>query len=471
MKLKIKLPLVKKIVLLFLLFILFFILISFNQNLAMYRKIKELKAQGFRITPEEFFTKCKDEDNALFVWEEIKNSIKIDKTEVDSWQIRRDIHFEKWDAVPKEHKNTLRKFLNSNTNVLPLLQKAVSLPCLTINPDFSKPMIKWTYPKFPAPDNIQLFIYPRGMLALDDGDVKSAKECCLLGFKIFNRFSKSTTYGLWESYPTRNYDDSIRLLIEIIKSGNADKSFLTEVFKMLDPEIFRTYCYNRYDFYRVMELNALYHYKNGNLNIKELEDYLFEYPNIIHKITRRFIYPKVVFQRQDYMIFNLINLKKDPIIYRKWINESVAKFENSDDYFFLKYFRRSSNSDFNIIRSNLYDFTRLNIARLAVACKLYTMEHEKIPNSLDDLVPKYFEKLPIDIYSGKPYVYKILNNDGFVIYSLGENGKDDIGNNKDIDAFIKIIDAKDNPCDDFFWIGTPEGYLFEYDSFRNMGWV
>ena len=44
-------------------------------------------------------------------------------------------------------------------------------------------------------------------------------------------------------------------------------------------------------------------------------------------------------------------------------------------------------------------------AMLALALEAYKLEHKKLPASLDDLVDKYFETLPLDPYSGQKFVY------------------------------------------------------------------
>lgn len=63
----------------------------------------------------------------------------------------------------------------------------------------------------------------------------------------------------------------------------------------------------------------------------------------------------------------------------------------------------------------------------AIAIKRYQLKHDKVPSSLMALVPDFLDAVPMDVMSGKPLCYK-LNADGtFVLYSTGEDGKDDGG--------------------------------------------
>ena len=63
---------------------------------------------------------------------------------------------------------------------------------------------------------------------------------------------------------------------------------------------------------------------------------------------------------------------------------------------------------------------------VAFALALYHADNGKYPAKLADLAPKYIASVPGDIFSGKPLIYKPTEN-GFVLYSVGENGKDDDG--------------------------------------------
>ena len=65
-------------------------------------------------------------------------------------------------------------------------------------------------------------------------------------------------------------------------------------------------------------------------------------------------------------------------------------------------------------------------AQQAVALRLYRLKHGEYPERLSQLVPDFLDKLPVDPFSGKDYVYR-KDGKGFIVYSLGENMKDDGG--------------------------------------------
>jgi hypothetical protein len=64
--------------------------------------------------------------------------------------------------------------------------------------------------------------------------------------------------------------------------------------------------------------------------------------------------------------------------------------------------------------------------QLAFALAAYHSDSGSYPAKLDALAPKYLEKIPNDLFSGKPLIYR-LEGDGYLLYSVGANGIDDGG--------------------------------------------
>jgi hypothetical protein len=69
-----------------------------------------------------------------------------------------------------------------------------------------------------------------------------------------------------------------------------------------------------------------------------------------------------------------------------------------------------------------------NIVVTAIALKRCELRRHQLPASLDELVPEFLQAVPTDFMAGRPLRYR-RNADGtFLLYSVGENGKDDGGN-------------------------------------------
>ncbi|MEM6392340.1 MAG: hypothetical protein AAF797_06165 [Planctomycetota bacterium] len=91
--------------------------------------------------------------------------------------------------------------------------------------------------------------------------------------------------------------------------------------------------------------------------------------------------------------------------------------------------------------ANLRANQQLELVQLAIALRLYHFDHDRYPATLDALTPRYFAKLPVDRYDGRPLTYK-PGPDGktYLLYTLGRNGQDDGGIHDPRDADLAVGD-------------------------------
>src|SRR5262249_22432328 len=69
---------------------------------------------------------------------------------------------------------------------------------------------------------------------------------------------------------------------------------------------------------------------------------------------------------------------------------------------------------------------------IAFALAAYQRDNGKYPKTLDALAPKYLATVPQDIFSGKALIYR-PSMGGYLLYSVGVNGRDDEGRTYDDD--------------------------------------
>jgi len=65
-------------------------------------------------------------------------------------------------------------------------------------------------------------------------------------------------------------------------------------------------------------------------------------------------------------------------------------------------------------------------ALIACALERYRLAHNQYPERLEALAPEFISTVPQDVIGGEPYIYH-RTNDGFLLYSIGWNEKDDGG--------------------------------------------
>lgn len=71
--------------------------------------------------------------------------------------------------------------------------------------------------------------------------------------------------------------------------------------------------------------------------------------------------------------------------------------------------------------------TERQMTLAAIALKRFHVRHSNWPPSLGALVPEFLAAVPYDYMSAKPLCYHPMADAGYVLYSVGEDGKDDGG--------------------------------------------
>ena len=71
--------------------------------------------------------------------------------------------------------------------------------------------------------------------------------------------------------------------------------------------------------------------------------------------------------------------------------------------------------------------TARRVVVTAIALKRFQLQHGKLPEVLGELAPKFLPTVPIDPYDGKPLRYQPNPDGTYLLYSIGDDGKDDGG--------------------------------------------
>ena len=83
------------------------------------------------------------------------------------------------------------------------------------------------------------------------------------------------------------------------------------------------------------------------------------------------------------------------------------------------------NMEAAVLKSATFDALVLT-ARAGLACRIFKGRTGQYPETLDVLVGSLLSHVPIDPFTGDPLVYR-REGDGFVVYSLGSNLRDNGG--------------------------------------------
>lgn len=81
------------------------------------------------------------------------------------------------------------------------------------------------------------------------------------------------------------------------------------------------------------------------------------------------------------------------------------------------------------IVNDIRKIARIRAARTALAIQRYRSKYNKLPDSIENVIPDYLDSVPLDPFDGQEIRYKKLN-EGYVVYSIGEDQIDDGGREK-----------------------------------------
>ena len=100
---------------------------------------------------------------------------------------------------------------------------------------------------------------------------------------------------------------------------------------------------------------------------------------------------------------------------------------SSDPFFGIFVAPRVAQMNWDLREHLPFAETVSRLAMLACALERQRLLTGTCPETLADLVPGVMEQLPLDPMSGLAFGYRVVANQGFVLYSVGSNGGDDHG--------------------------------------------
>jgi len=100
--------------------------------------------------------------------------------------------------------------------------------------------------------------------------------------------------------------------------------------------------------------------------------------------------------------------------------KSFAQYKYSFSLMAMPNFRRA-------VLTAVHTETERQMLLAAIALERYRLQHGGMPDSLSELIPEFLREGPWDFMAGAPLHYRRLENDDFLLYSTGDDGKDDGG--------------------------------------------
>jgi hypothetical protein len=402
---------------------------NYTAGIRMDRVLRQMKSEGVPLTLRELEPKCPDSDNAALIWKAAEALVQMDPERNLLGDAIQD--FFSGRPLDAGRKGRLRKIIEKQPRVISLIREAAAKPCFKYENDWNKPFYE-----LKNPDAVKMIQSIRllgvgAVLMAEDGRVEEAVEQCLDGM----RFARGTL-----RHPTLiNYlvamADMKQMAVclqEIVSGRELPDTLLSGIGKELDADPWREGLIRSLEGERIMAVETARGESDLDDFGKGVYSWLFRpafksgsiwmlsaYGEYIKAAAAPYFESRAVYERLDrelkentvrYKFIGMLFPQLQTVMFKKATLEAV-----------------------------------LEAARIGIACKMHKNANGAFPGNTDLLSPGILKEIPLDPFTGKPFIYR-LQDTGFIVYSLGSNLRDDGG--RGTLMITQLVMEKD---DDWFW--------------------
>jgi hypothetical protein len=397
-----------------------------------------LEEKGVPLTTADLTTPCPDEKNAARLWEAIENVIAIDnetdgKLIAKAWE---DVSMGK--PIAPADRPALQDLISRNQKTIELLTEMTDKPCFLYRDPTSTLMEAKSVNALKMIRATRLLLFS-SLLRAEAGDLPGAIGQISTGLAFAPLVAQE---GSLISYLVALADTRMLAYFsgDLFRSRPIGDEDLLGLVDELDPGPWRARLAGAVRGERVVFIEAGDYVLRGSM--KEL-DFFYGEPSFLKNIGAWLIRPMLKRDfREALPVYDELETQAQRPYY-----ESRAFFGSRGRDLMKRpwyaFFSKAMIANFEaaFMKEALVEATFL-ASRTGLACRLYKSQTGRYPDSLEALVPGILKEVPIDPFTGKPLVYR-REGEGFVVYSLGTNERDD-GGRSDFNVARLVMDKDDD---------------------------
>ena len=397
--------------------------------------VARLKDEGRLPAPSEVALPCPDRDNGAHLWKAAEAVILIEGDDKVFLTKARD--FFVWKPVDETDKKRFEEIVEKNRKVIDLVTEAATKSCFRYG-DWQKPGYE-----IEMPDAVKMIQAIRmltidALLKAEKGRPEEAVDQILKGMRFCQLcFDESILISYLVSMA--NAKTLLFNLNRMLSGRELSTETLTKIMSALDPQVWRkgmarTFEFENTHFCLDMNIRIVRGEKISGLN-SSLIDRAFNW------LSRPVIKSEIIWtssrwgEMEKAALLPYYENEKT----RLWHDKQVEKIPI---YYRLTKLVLPQLSSVMMKEATLEAL--VEAARIGLACRIYRNGEGRFPEKIADLVPHILGGEPLDPFTGKSFVYKAREN-GFIVYSVGSNKKDDRGKGSEI---TQMVIEKD---DDWAW--------------------
>ena len=412
-------------------------ILNYTTGKKLERYLAQAKAEGIPLSASDMLPDCPDADNGEHPWKAAEALILIDKQDGPVMaRISNAWAFEK--PLDEKLRKDLSVLVVKNRKALELAAEASARPCFRFG-DWNGATYTPNTRRIVSLIQMTKFLAADAVLRGDRGDIKGALAQCRVGLRLAWRIldEPSLIMAL-----VANADAKLMLFaFQWVARGVAmDVGTLESWMKEMDVRAWRARLNLSLPFERALGLDW------GLRAIGGMPTTSLTSGNAVKDIDRLFLWlTRPILKSQFIWVHKrfgeLEKIAGEPYykqndILNKWHLERVPWYYKPTGVLFPEF------------HSTLLKEASLEAMMLAtragLACKVYKDKTGRYPENLEALVPDILPQIPIDPFTGKPFVFR-RQGDELLIYSLGSNQRDDGGR---MGLMTQLVQEKD---DDWTW--------------------
>lgn len=402
-----------------------------NGRFELERALQELEAAGVETSLAEIRPpQIPDEENAALIYRKVWDLLQAPPPEVlDVARSLRKTPIALW---PRDEKRKLAGFVASQSDAIDLTLKATRYSKCSFGLDYSEGFAM-QMPHLAKMRSLARLLLIDTTAKLGEGDIEGAIESAL-AMRTIGRHAGSDPILISRLVELACIGLAQSALESVLKLGYPDTRQLSGLLARLDQEPPNTSLRDVLETETCAGIDAYEQIRSGRISPSEMAGYVEGGPGDGWKSDLESALGPLLwgwFADRDQAMYldtmrRYIELADKPYFAVKAAIEDLDANRSGAQEWISPLSQIITPALQNAFAAAARSEARYQLERLGVALMIFGQEQGSFPDALDELVPEYIAEMPIDPFSGKPYVYK--NEDGrFLIYSLDVNMVDDNG--------------------------------------------
>jgi len=399
-------------------------------------EVERMKAEGKHIELKDFEIQCEDSENAALPWKEIEEMFS--PTDEEKKLISNTLtKVLKGGVIDKQERTKIDKIISENSKCFEQFKEVIERPHFKYETDWDKPVAAYRIPSaVPIIQFMKLYSVDT-FLKAENGQLNDAIDQCF-SWLTFSSTFLDEPFLIQYLISNATARQQIELLNRIISSKKLDDETLFNALKRLDIDVWQKGLIKSVESERVFFIDCAREVLKGNKEV--IGD--FGYNKFWFWLFRPFKISDLTYSMKIYD--EAVETGKIPYYKTSELRKSLSRKLVKIPRYHIFAFWLIPNFEGMFLKKTALE-AEILAAKAGIACKIFQNRHGIFPEKLSQLVPDILSEVPTDPFSGKPLIYRRTPS-GFIVYSVGSNGKDDGG--KETREITKILAEKD---DDWVW--------------------